>query len=100
MSRYKFPPNFVHMGQAKCASCRNIEKNPKTRTAFCRLHGVTFPLYESADHYLCDDHEPVIGKYLYKPDLLFKLNAPRFIEPEDQQQKLPDNVKESELEPT
>lgn len=57
------PPNFKHLGQKRCSTCYFIQKMVKTNTAYCNQHGITYPLYDAADHYGCDDHKPVIGEW-------------------------------------
>jgi hypothetical protein len=57
--KYPEAKNFRLVNKPACASCVSIQKESKTKTAFCVYAKITFPLYESTLFYVCDDFEAV-----------------------------------------
>ncbi len=64
--KHEFPPGFTIVNKPNCASCIWISKVLKTKTAYCSEFGLTFPMYEAASNYVCDNFEPLRGLYLGK----------------------------------
>ena len=61
----KIPKGFRPIKCVSCASCKFIMQYPSSNEFYCSKedHFFTVGTIPALDHYVCDDHEPPIGKW-------------------------------------